>query len=141
MVATTIKIIVTLLNNNIDYWLDEDNRKQFIKLFEVLDYSKGTFAPEVFNEQSLQLAVMILGVMKTIQQTDIAQLILPDPKQKLEAKIGQLLDIINSLSDYLIINISFYNLVNEDQLLQLKKKKFKMPLKPFPTIATAIFNT
>ncbi len=132
MLQKAMSIINLLLNNNdIDYWINKSNRKQLRELFDILDQSKGTLVSEVFNEHSLELAVIIFGIVKSLQQQNILNMILPQARQMVAEQLGNTSDFINSMCAYLEANIEFYSALKQNDLFQNAKLETQNAIKAF----------
>ena len=83
MVLNLIEIINQFeKHNEISYWKSDKNQKELEKLIDHLDESKGTFVPDVFNQESKELADILLKHAKGMNlnedlDSSVATLLIP----------------------------------------------------------------
>lgn len=114
MLDNVIVIVSSMIsNNNISYWKKEKNANELAALINVIDNSKGTFVPEVFNEHSYVMATLLLEAINSINlQDDLNGL----AATALSALVGAPQKLIEMIKQNIQFKINFYQMMKDNHL-------------------------
>lgn len=106
MVLNAIEICKLLIaNNNVNYWSKNSNQKKLKELLDYLDNNKGTYVPDVFNQESMHLAYIFINHLEKI---DMAKDLDWSTRAAIKSLIGDPTIFLKLLKDNLYFKKNLY---------------------------------